>query len=244
MKSKRARRVAATAVAGPPPTGGATRTAATLEKARAYKGEIAAKLFGVRALAVPGEPGVKIPEKSNIVGIGFGAKATNGSTTDGLAVRVYVRTKLPKSQLAGAELVPPAVNDLPTDLIAVGDIRVNPADVLPEILTIGPVVLPDMPASLYQSVRKHGRTTLHTIGVIMDISADINVLYGSNTAHFEDQLAIVGAGSSFSSGGDSGSLVVDGVTRRPVGLLFAGGGSMTFTNPIDQVISRLRIQIV
>jgi hypothetical protein len=121
---------------------------------------------------------------------------------------------------------------------------INPADVIPEILSIGPVAQPEMPGSLYQSVRKHGRTTLHTIGVIMDVSADINVLYGAQTAHFVDQLAVVGAGSNFSSGGDSGSLVVDGVTRRAVGLLFAGGGATTFLNPIDQVLSCLKIQII
>jgi hypothetical protein len=78
----------------------------------------------------------------------------------------------------------------------------------------------------------------------MDLSADINVLYGSQTAHFEDQLAVIGAGGGFSSGGDSGSLVVDAVLKQPVGLLFAGGGASTFVNPIDQVLSRLNLQVV
>lgn len=41
----------------------------------------------------------------------------------------------------------------------------------------------------------------------------------------------------FSAGGDSGSLIVDAVNKHPVGLLFAGGGVMTFANVIDDVLS-------
>jgi hypothetical protein len=334
--------VANKAVADSPrQNGGITRTPDNLEKARAYKEEVATKLFGVRALASPGEPAMKIPGKSNIVGLGFGAKSTDGSSSGGeLAVRVYVRAKLPKHALTRPETIPSSVNNLPTDVIVVGDLRafarptrcgvsighfaytagtlgcvvtkadepgktfilsnnhvlansntcsvgddilepgpldggvrtspiarlsqweplifggpsnfvdaaiaeiIKAPEVLPEIPTIGPIAHPEMLASLYQAVRKHGRTTLHTVGVVMDMSADINVLYGSQTAHFEDQLAVVGAGGSFSSGGDSGSLVVDAMTRRAVGLLFAGGSRTTFVNPIDQVLSRLKIQII
>jgi hypothetical protein len=119
-----------------------------------------------------------------------------------------------------------------------------PPPFTPDILNIGRVVNPPVTAALYQSVRKHGRTTRHTIGVIMDISATIRVLYGSNRAEFDDQLAIVGAGGMFSAGGDSGSLIVDAVTLRPVGLLFAGGGSTTFANPIDVVLSHFGITIL
>jgi hypothetical protein len=100
-----------------------------------------------------------------------------------------------------------------------------------------------MPATLYQSVRKHGRTTGHTLGVVMDVAADFTMNYGVQTADFEDQIAIVGAGGAFSQPGDSGALVVDGVSRRPVGLLFCGGGNTTFANPIDLVLQRFGAQI-
>jgi hypothetical protein len=120
---------------------------------------------------------------------------------------------------------------------------VNATDVDPEIDTIGAVQQPPMPAALYQSVRKRGRTTLHTIGVIMDLAADIRVRYGTNIAQFEDQIAVSGVNGAFSAGGDSGSLVVDAVTRRPVALLFAGGTSTTFCNHISNVISRFGITI-
>lgn len=128
----------------------------------------------------------------------------------------------------------------PTNLIdaAVASV-LDPADVLPEIEVIGAVQKPPIEAALYQSVRKHGRTTKHTVGVVLDLSADlwVRVLPQAN-AWFEDQLVVVGAGGDFSQPGDSGSLVVDGVSRAPVGLLFAGGQGHTFMNPIGRVLDR------
>lgn len=117
-------------------------------------------------------------------------------------------------------------------------------DVEPEILGIGRVQQPVVPAALYQSVRKHGRTILHTIGVVMDLAADINVRFGRRTASFEDQLAVTGVGGQVSSGGDSGSLVVDAVSRRPVALLFAGGLDITFAGSIGPVLDRFDADIL
>jgi len=118
------------------------------------------------------------------------------------------------------------------------------SDVLPDINKIGRVANPPVAASLYQSVRKHGRTTLHTVGVIMDVSADIRVRYGTQLASFEDQVGIVGVGGDFSRGGDSGSLIVDAVRLNPVALLFAGGGGMTFGSPIQPVLDRFDVDIL
>jgi hypothetical protein len=114
----------------------------------------------------------------------------------------------------------------------------------PDIITIGQIAEPTKPVDLYMSVRKQGRTTRHTIGVVMDISADIKVRFGKNTAAFDDQIAIVGVGGLFSQGGDSGSLIVDAVTRQPVALLFAGGGHQTFACPIDPILERFQAQII
>lgn len=120
----------------------------------------------------------------------------------------------------------------------------DPADVIPEIIDIGAPKLPPVDAALYQSVRKHGRTTAHTVGVIVDVAADIRVRFGTRTALFVDQLAVVGIGDAFSAGGDSGSLIVDAVERNPVALLFAGGGATTFGNPIEPALERLSATIV
>jgi hypothetical protein len=121
---------------------------------------------------------------------------------------------------------------------------INKNDVKSAILTIGDVQQPPISPAMYQSVRKHGRTTGHTVGVIMDLAADIRVRFGQKLANFEDQLAIQGVNGLFSQGGDSGSLIVDAMTRRPVALLFAGGGNQTFACPINRVLSRFDVDIM
>jgi hypothetical protein len=145
----------------------------------------------------------------------------------------------------------------PLDPVGVNDIDaaiaelIDAGSVTPDILSIGlvgsgvtPRDVTPMTAALYQSVRKHGRTTKHTVGVITDLSASIKVRYGTTLIDFDDQLAIVGAGGVFSAGGDSGSLVVDAVTLRPLGLLYAGGISTTFANPIDLVLGYFGASII
>jgi hypothetical protein len=83
----------------------------------------------------------------------------------------------------------------------------------------------------------------------MDISANIWVGYrvgNSNlSAWFEDQVAVQGVGAApFSQPGDSGSLIVDAVTLEPVALLFAGGSTLTFANPIDAVLQYYGVTVV
>ncbi|MGF6529131.1 chymotrypsin family serine protease [Variovorax sp. PvP013] len=116
-----------------------------------------------------------------------------------------------------------------------------PIPITPDIIDIGNPGKTLKNATIYQSVRKHGRTTGHTVGVIVDISVSLWVSYGTQKAWFQDQIAIQGIGSSpFSSGGDSGSLIVDAVGLEPVGLLFSGSTSgLTFANPIDKVLTGL-----
>lgn len=133
----------------------------------------------------------------------------------------------------------------PTNLMDAAIARVlERGEVLAEIEIIGAVQNPPIEAALYQSVRKHGRTTRHTVGVVMDLSADLWVrVLPQALAWFEDQIVVVGAGGEFSQPGDSGSLVVDGVSRAPVGLLFAGGMGHTFVNPIERVLTRFEAKI-
>src|SRR2546427_3639501 len=102
-------------------------------KARYYKSELMMKLFGVSASAAAGSGTAvstnaisgmsSVPAYSNLVGIGYGAKLANGSSVEGEeAVRVYVRTKLPRSAMSNYELIPSHINGLTTDVIPVGDI--------------------------------------------------------------------------------------------------------------------------
>lgn len=100
-------------------------------------------------------------------------------------------------------------------------------------------------ADLGMQVQKYGRTTGHTVGRITGLNAVLDVSYRNGTARFTGQIVISGGG--FSTGGDSGSLIVTkgllAGDRRPVGLLFAGSPTTTIANPIDSVLDRFGVRI-
>ncbi|MBA3313950.1 MAG: S1 family peptidase [Planctomycetota bacterium] len=96
-------------------------------------------------------------------------------------------------------------------------------------------------------VGKSGRTTQLTQGRITAVGITVNVNFGAGrVATFRDQFSIVSTTSAgdFSQGGDSGSLIWTwNPARNPVGLLFAGGGGVTFANRIDRVLRALDISL-
>ncbi|WP_019507846.1 hypothetical protein [Pleurocapsa sp. PCC 7319] len=95
-----------------------------------------------------------------------------------------------------------------------------------------------------QVVGKSGRTTGLTRGRIIDCNATIRVNYRPRVALFRDQITIRGIGGKFSDGGDSGSVIWTWDRRRnPVGLLFAGGGGLTFANKMTRVVRTLDINL-
>ncbi|MBZ5493111.1 MAG: S1 family peptidase [Acidobacteriia bacterium] len=125
------------------------------------------------------------------------------------------------------------------------------------ILDLGPVgatnISPAAPSatigapSLGEPVGKSGRTTGLTCSTIQSLNDTILINYEGKcgdtsngiapafTAYFNNQVTI--SGGSFSAGGDSGSLVVDTNTSRPVGLLYGGNNLSTVANPIQDVIT-------
>jgi hypothetical protein len=103
-------------------------------------------------------------------------------------------------------------------------------------------------ALLNQPVQKYGRTTKLTEGAVTGINATLTVCYEVlfifciKSATFADQLVIEPGG--FSSGGDSGSLIVtDDANRNPVALLFAGSTQQTIANRIDLVLNTFDVRI-
>ncbi len=81
-------------------------------------------------------------------------------------------------------------------------------------------------------VIKSGRTTGVTTGVITATGVNnVQVNYGTRTnpkiATFNDTIEIVGDNGPFSAPGDSGSVILEQGTGRPVALLFAGDGRTT-----------------
>ena len=95
----------------------------------------------------------------------------------------------------------------------------------------------------YRSVRKYGAGTGETIGVITDIHASVTLELGTGSYLFDDVIQVVGAGGQFSTGGDSGALVVDALTRRPIGLIIGGKGNRSFVSPIKVVLKRFGVQL-
>lgn len=101
-----------------------------------------------------------------------------------------------------------------------------------------------------QTVRKLGRTTGNTSGVVSAIQMDnVAVQYGSKlgVCSFDNQIEIHGEGADFSAGGDSGSGVLN-PDNQGVGLLFAGGGTgethRTYANDLRDVLKALKIKTI
>lgn len=124
-------------------------------------------------------------------------------------------------------------------------IQVNPRH-MPSVGTLASTN--PVPAAVGMLVMKTGRTTGYTRGRVFDIAADVNVPYEDKNgnefvATFSNQVLIVGTPSSFSTSGDSGSLIVDRSTKRATGLLFAGSATHTIANHIEQVLAALGVTL-
>lgn len=94
-------------------------------------------------------------------------------------------------------------------------------------------------------VIKSGRTTGTTTGTVQAINVSVTIQYetqcGAGSTFNEtytNQVSITPG--TFSSGGDSGSLILTNTNtsnRHPVALLFAGSTSLTIGNPISAVVA-------
>lgn len=127
---------------------------------------------------------------------------------------------------------------------------VDPGDVSPDILNIGPIASSVVTATPGMAVQKMGRSTCLTTGTISAVSVNAKVNYsftGKKIAKFINQIAI--SGEDFSEAGDSGSLIVtQDSCPQAVGLLFADGENdgapLTIANPISAVLSQLNVTMV
>lgn len=113
-----------------------------------------------------------------------------------------------------------------------------PALVGPEILGIG-IPRGVRQGTLGTRVQKSGRTTGVTTGRIVQVDVTVNVDYLGENVAFTGQFMATG----MSSGGDSGSVVLD-MDRYVVGLLFAGSDMATLINPIQLVLGALNVEVV
>lgn len=100
-----------------------------------------------------------------------------------------------------------------------------------------------MAATEFQSVRKFGAGTGETLGVVVAVRSRVTLELGTGEFLFDDVIKVLGAGGPFSTGGDSGALVVDAVARRPIGLIIGGDGTHTFVSPIGLVLARFGVRL-
>lgn len=126
---------------------------------------------------------------------------------------------------------------------ALAELRVGRMAADGEIMDVG---IPGSPVdpTVGLAVQKSGRTTGHTTASITAINLSVQVQYqegcGTGGKRFRviytNQIGI--NSSTFSAGGDSGSLILTN-NRNPVGLLFAGSSTTTIANPIGEVLAEL-----
>jgi hypothetical protein len=96
-------------------------------------------------------------------------------------------------------------------------------------------------------VTKSGRTTGVTTGRITAIRVDgVTVNYGTLQnpviGTFDNCVQIMGTtGRPFSDRGDSGSVILDASSGRPVALLFAGNGTSTTACDLTAVCTRFNV---
>ncbi len=128
---------------------------------------------------------------------------------------------------------------------ALAELRPGAMDPSGEIMDIGVPSSSIAAPAVGLSVTKSGRTTGQTMGSVSAINTSVQVQYQANCGSgkkfrvtYTNQVVI--SSSTFSAGGDSGSLIVtNDVSHRPVALLFAGSSTTTIANPIGEVLLRL-----
>jgi hypothetical protein len=101
-----------------------------------------------------------------------------------------------------------------------------------------------MDAVRFQSVRKYGAGSGETLGVVSAIRSRVTLELGSGSYLFKDVIKVLGAGGAFSQGGDSGALVVDALTNRPIGLIIGGDDTGTYLSPIKPVLKHFGVRLV
>jgi hypothetical protein len=166
----------------------------------------------------------------NIIGLPSNCPFASGiaSLLNGLAKLLGSQTRMEATNQRAVENLVDAAIARPLNL----------EDVTEEILQIG-TIQGTTTAELGMAIKKSGRTTGLTTGIIEQLDVTVNVQYGQGQiAMFTDQI-MAGA---MSQGGDSGSAVLDD-NNHLVGLLFAGSDTTTVINRIENVYSALGVSI-
>lgn len=129
-------------------------------------------------------------------------------------------------------------NRKPVNYVDCAIARCDPKNISSEIEFIGTIKGIDK-ATPGMIVKKTGRTSGLTSGKVLYTNASITVGYDNGESLFVNQIIT----SAMSQPGDSGSLLLD-EQNNAIGLLFSGSDSISVFNPIDKVLSTLKIRLL
>ncbi|MET9228516.1 hypothetical protein [Lentzea sp. NPDC003310] len=127
--------------------------------------------------------------------------------------------------------------------VAAAGLRMGERPFRAEVLDVG-AVRGSTPAVVGSTVRKRGRTTGLTHGVIESVDATLRLDFGGGIGvrTLRDQIRVHSA-ERFGDHGDSGAVLVD-ADNLVVGLYVAGSGSTGFANPIEPVLRQLDVDLL
>ena len=121
---------------------------------------------------------------------------------------------------------------------------IRKTDIALRIPPIGALRTDVMEPLLYQSVRKYGAATEDTLGIVTAAAIEAAFWTGGRKYLFNGVIEVTGCGGAFTAGGDSGALVVDALSNRPLGLVIGGAEPRTYTSPLGQVLTRFNARLV
>ena len=152
------------------------------------------------------------------------------------ALSAFIPIQFPASRLN------PVANRFDAAIAVVADLRLIRRGRMFGINNYTPQLATALPG---MRVIKSGRTTGVTTGTVTAVDVDrVQVNYGTRIspriATFNDTIEIVGENGPFSAPGDSGSVILDRDTGRPVALLFAGDGRTTTACDLGGVCRRFQ----
>jgi hypothetical protein len=126
-----------------------------------------------RLLALPG-----------VLLVGLGSKEVGGQPTGDLAIKVFVRVKRPPAEIPAAELIPPEIEGLPTDVVQTGEIR--RLDDPPGCFDIAPMeTTPARPLTGGVRIQREKSEWKGTVGTFLVDLADLSMskVYGLTCYH-------------------------------------------------------------
>jgi len=152
------------------------------------------------------------------------------------ALSAFIPLQFPTSRLE------PVANRFDAAIAVVSDMRLIKTRSMFRINNYTPQLATALPG---MRVIKSGRTTGVTTGTVTSVNVDrVQVNYGTRTspriATFNDTIEIVGDSGPFSAPGDSGSVILNRDTGRPVALLFAGDGRTTTACDLGGICRRFQ----